>query len=867
MVVNSTLGTTTSSYNVSGWITSKTTPDGKTIYTDYNKNGVIIRSKDGTNVTRFVYDNYGRLVQQINPIQYDSAKDGLDNSPAVDSYSDFNVGERYSYYDNSYNVRIKVDACGNKIENGYDDQNRVNNVKATVTADAGQQVSENSYTYVGNKIDTITHNGFIYDLDYDENNNNTYIKVGNQTFVNNTYHSNSRIENNIYGNGQKVGNTYYTNDEVTDIDESDWVKEVKYNDEVKFEYDYYDDGKLHYKHDLVNGATYEYIYNEDKLLTVTDAKQNSISHEYNEDDFISKITSNINGVTKMTNYYYTEGINPDNLLWDDSSIDYQYESGKLHNKVLNTGNTTYLTTYGYRTAANGATTDEIETLNNNGNILHYEYYDNGNISNITSLGKTIAYKYNELNELIREDNQVLERTITYSYDAGGNILGRTEYTYTTSDTLGQALKTDQYSYDDANWKDKLTSFDGKAITYDNIGNTLTYDGYTFTWEAGRQLAAISGNGKNITYKYNDFGIRTEKTVNGVVCKYYLDRDKVVNETNGTDNLYYTYDSSDNLVSMNLNGVEYYYIRNAQNDIIGLLDKTGTQVVSYTYDTWGKLVSISGALASTVGIENPYRYRGYRYDAETGLYYLQSRYYDPVTSRYLNADVPETMFLQPENLLSTNLYAYCNNNPVNFFDPTGFYAAPLVLPPSLISSLSGALAGIMTSISVSMASVKAAIATSWFPIVCIAATAIAITGIVYTVNRVRALSASASRTIAAVQTNVKSGGLDRNKLRNNTVYIITRKGTADVVYVGRTCNYNARKSAHKPRFPESSYTMMPIATNLTLAQARALEQTIITAYGLDTLENMINSISPGKWGKFKTEFSQMETLIKSFFDPE
>ncbi|MGY0373099.1 hypothetical protein [Clostridium sp. JNZ J1-5] len=80
--------------------------------------------------------------------------------------------------------------------------------------------------------------------------------------------------------------------------------------------------------------------------------------------------------------------------------------------------------------------------------------------------------------------------------------------------------------------------------------------------------------------------------------------------------------------MNLNGTEYYYIRNAQGDIIGLYDKTRAQVVSYTYDSWGKLISSDGSLKDSVGIKNPYRYRGYRYDNETGLYYLQSCYYSP-----------------------------------------------------------------------------------------------------------------------------------------------------------------------------------------------------------------------------------------------
>lgn len=174
---------------------------------------------------------------------------------------------------------------------------------------------------------------------------------------------------------------------------------------------------------------------------------------------------------------------------------------------------------------------------------------------------------------------------------------------------------------------------------------------------------------------------------------------------------------------------------------------------------------------------------------------------------------------------------------------------------------------MTSISASIASIKAAIATSWLPIVCIAATAIAIVGITYAVKKIVSLSAVAASTVSAVISKVKSGGIDPKKLRGETVYVIVRKGTSDVEYVGRTKNYSARYSAHQKKFPSKSYTMMPVATGLNLAQARVLEQTIITAYGIDTLKNMINSISPSKWGNFKTEFNQMKNLIVAFADPE
>ncbi|WP_084133378.1 RHS repeat domain-containing protein [Clostridium grantii] len=179
---------------------------------------------------------------------------------------------------------------------------------------------------------------------------------------------------------------------------------------------------------------------------------------------------------------------------------------------------------------------------------------------------------------------------------------------------------------------------------------------------------MNGNGYTISYKYNNEGIRTEKTVNGVTTKYYLEGDKVTFETNGTDSIHYTYDSNGRLVSMDLNGTEYYYIRNAQGDIIGLFDKNGTTVVQYTYDSWGKLISTTGSLASTVGAKNPYRYRGYRYDSETGLYYLQSRYYNPEFCRMLNADA---LAGNVGDLLSHNIFMYSKNNPVNMSDPSGF----------------------------------------------------------------------------------------------------------------------------------------------------------------------------------------------------
>ena len=105
----------------------------------------------------------------------------------------------------------------------------------------------------------------------------------------------------------------------------------------------------------------------------------------------------------------------------------------------------------------------------------------------------------------------------------------------------------------------------------------------------------------------------------------------------------------------------------------MLDISGNIVVKYTYDAWGnhKVLNASGVENTSVyfiGNINPIRYRGYYYDVETGLYYLQSRYYDPQTGRFINID--DISYLDPENINGLNLFAYCSDNPVMRVDPNG-----------------------------------------------------------------------------------------------------------------------------------------------------------------------------------------------------
>ncbi len=218
----------------------------------------------------------------------------------------------------------------------------------------------------------------------------------------------------------------------------------------------------------------------------------------------------------------------------------------------------------------------------------------------------------------------------------------------------------------------LASFNVQLITYDAIGNPTSYLGKTLTWMMGRQLESLTDANNSIQYKYNSDGIRTQKTVNGAARNYRLLGDKVTMEQTGSQTpIYYAYDSAGKLFLICYEGQNYFYARNAQNDVIGLVDASDNWVVEYTYDAWGNPTSISGALANTLGQANPYRYRGYRYDTETGLYYLQSRYYDPEWGRFINAD-DSTILTSQNDILGHNLYAYCTNNPINHVDDAGYW---------------------------------------------------------------------------------------------------------------------------------------------------------------------------------------------------
>lgn len=168
----------------------------------------------------------------------------------------------------------------------------------------------------------------------------------------------------------------------------------------------------------------------------------------------------------------------------------------------------------------------------------------------------------------------------------------------------------------------------------------------------------------INYTYNADGVRIGKS-GSRAGTFIVSGTQILREINSVATIDYLYDENGSPIGLTYKGKTYYYRKNLQGDIINITDSTGAKVVTYTYNAWGKIMSMTGNME--LAVNNPFRYRGYYYDVESGLYYLNSRYYDPQTGRFINAD----SLLGTDGFASYyNLFTYCGNNPVILIDKDG-----------------------------------------------------------------------------------------------------------------------------------------------------------------------------------------------------
>ena len=373
-----------------------------------------------------------------------------------------------------------------------------------------------------------------------------------------------------------------------------------------------------------------------------------------------------------TAYTYDEDNRVTGVNTDGRTVTYTYDAyGRVSQQVTKDGSTTVLTEYfTYYAPAASAATGQIathRTVSSGYDITYtYTYDDNGNILSVSDGTNTTSYVYDSANQLIRENNQAGSFTHTWTYDNAGNILARREYAYTTGE-LGTPTHTASYTYGDSEWGDLLTGYDGKTITSDQIGNMLSDGTWNYTWMYGRKLAGMSDGSNYWWYTYDANGMRVVRATGITNYTYVYNGSSLSQMTDDFNKLDFAYDADGRPVTVTYNGTLYYYVTNLQGDVVAILNNEGVQVVSYTYDAWGNILSVSGSMANTLGTTNPLRYRGYVYDVETGLYYLQSRYYNPQIGRFINAD---GIIGANNDMLSYNLFAYCSNNPTTYYDSTG-----------------------------------------------------------------------------------------------------------------------------------------------------------------------------------------------------
>ena len=342
----------------------------------------------------------------------------------------------------------------------------------------------------------------------------------------------------------------------------------------------------------------------------------------------------------------------------------------------------------------------VDTIEINNNKYKYDYDKLGNIINIYNNDVLeYEYSYDEYNQLLKENNYINNTTTRYKYDNYGNILYKKIYYLNTYNQISQ----NKYEYKNNSFKDLLTKFNNEEILYDGIGNPTNIGSKNLTWINGRQLQSYSDSINNITYKYNKDGIRTSKTVNNVKTMYELEGNDIVFEKTGSNMIYYIRSASE-LIGLKYNDNIYYYIKNNQNDIIGIADSNYNIIANYKYDSFGNIISITDDEGSIItdnnhiAIINPFRYRCYYYDRETNLYYLNSRYYNPEWGRFINAD---GIINGNTDIIGHNLYAYCSNNPVNLKDNEGKFALSIsissLLVPLIVVSLGVAASKLVPTI--------------------------------------------------------------------------------------------------------------------------------------------------------------------------
>lgn len=646
--------TTTNVYDELDRLIRKLDQYGKVIQRlEYNPNGTQSKYYDALgNVTQYFYDKNKRLIKTIDPeghiiLQHydevgniDQKTDGNNNTTYY-SYDEFNrlvsvknaKGEITNYtYDLNGNMLTQVDAQGNVTSYEYNVANKI----IRIINDGGRTGTPGNYSYDPAKTETYTYyangnlktkldrNGKLSTYTYDIHGRKISETIGSIT-ISYTYDNNG----NQLTITDSTGTTTRTYDELNSVT-SKTVPNV---------------GTARYEYDIISGI--EGLEEGCRAESSTDPKGNVTIKIYDKAGRLYKVI--VNGNT--TTYKYYDNGNLHSVTYPNGySEEYEYYKNNQLKKLTNK-------------KADGTA---IETFT--------YYYDGANniTSKVDSKGTT-NYTYDEVNRLLT----VLEpsgKLTSYTYTAAGN-----RDTETIKEDANITVK--RYTYDSLNrLQSVITEVNGVVVevvtyTFDNNGNQLTstevvyIDGQaqeakitTNIYDDLNQLIqTITPDRGTIKHIYNGEGIRVAKEVNGKITRYLYEGDKVVLELDGEGK-----EKARNIYGISLlvriaDGKIAYYFYNGHGDTSKLIGEDGSILNSYYYDAFGNNIEVNET------IENPYRYVGYQYDSETETYYIMCRMYDPAIGRFLQEDTYRGDINDP---LSLNLYTYCFNSPIVYWDPSG-----------------------------------------------------------------------------------------------------------------------------------------------------------------------------------------------------
>lgn len=590
------------------------------------------------------------------------------------------------------------------INDSYTYDKKGNIISETKSSSNISKTITYQYDY-DNRLTKIIDGACIYTLTYNKYGDLKTIKIGSIELVKHNYTNENTAS--IY-NSEVSSSEYNYGTVYFDYNDLHQVEKIYHNTKTSsglvLEYMYNDYGEISSYTDYLENVTYYFNYDyQNRLININASNGNNFTFTYDDNsNLISK--GNINGTNhyiysddkiireEINSFYYKTYTYSNDSFEQLQTINYYIDiMGDVptiqNNFVYDTKEISDDTTY------TGLIKEAIYVVGDDTIKFIYEYDIFDNITKIIKYVNNVI-EYTEENtydlfsqltkQLITSNNNSF--SISYQYDTRGNIEEITKRNAITNETISIISLTYNNNNDLIQINDNGTIYEN---AYNTQGMLTKYLNYNITYDM-RNISTLQKDNELIEYKYNSDGIRISKVINNeVTINYTLDGTNIIKETrNGSTNstIKYYYDSSDNVIGFSYNSYHYMYLKNTQNDVIGIIDSNGNLVVEYKYDAYGNIYEMIDNTNISIGTINPFRYRSYYFDTETGWYYLNTRYYNPKLARFITIDDIDYLGASG-SLLSYNLYSYCENNPVNNVDVTG---------NSIVSIISGAVLGGITS---------------------------------------------------------------------------------------------------------------------------------------------------------------------------